>query len=62
MANEWSKLVGKVYRENKHKAGYKLQNAMKDAKKFYKKVTPSHTAHKRRSRGASRKRRTRKHR
>ena len=36
MANEWSKLVKKVYDENKHKAGYKLQHAMKDAKKFWK--------------------------
>lgn len=62
MANEWSKLVGKVYRDNKHKAGYKLQDAMKDAKKFYKKVAPS-TAHKRRSHRSSRKhRRTRRHR
>lgn len=36
MANEWSKLVKKVYDDNKHKAGYKLQDAMKDAKKFWK--------------------------
>jgi hypothetical protein len=36
MANEWSKLVKKVYDDNKHKAGYKLQHAMKDAKKFWK--------------------------
>lgn len=57
MANEWSKLVGKVYRENKHKAGYRLQDAMNDAKKFYKKVAPSNTAHKRRSHRASRKHR-----
>ncbi len=57
MANEWSKLVGKVYRENKHKPGYKLQDAMHDAKKFYKKVTPSGTAHKKRSHRASRKHR-----
>lgn len=36
MANAWSTLVGKVYRENKHKKGYKLQDAMHDAKKFWK--------------------------
>ncbi len=36
MANAWSKLVKKVYYENKHKSGYKLQNAMQDAKKFWK--------------------------
>jgi Sec-independent protein translocase protein TatA len=34
--NAWSKLVQKTYSENKHKAGYKLKNAMKDAKKVYK--------------------------
>ena len=62
MANAWSQLVGKVYRENKHKKGYRLQDAMKDAKKFWKKVTPSHTAHKRRSSSSSRRsRRTRRH-
>ncbi len=62
MANAWSQLVGKVYREKKHIKGYRLQDAMKDAKKFWKKVTPSHTAHKRQSHGRSRKqRRTRRH-
>ena len=34
--NAWSKLVQKTYNDNKHKAGYKLRNAMKDAKKIYK--------------------------
>jgi len=34
--NEWAKLVQKTYNDNKHKAGYKLRNAMKDAKKVYK--------------------------
>lgn len=34
--NAWSKLVQKTYSDNKHKAGYKLKNAMKDAKKVYK--------------------------
>ena len=34
--NAWAKLVQKTYNDNKHKAGYKLKNAMKDAKKVYK--------------------------
>jgi hypothetical protein len=34
--NDWAKLVQKTYNDNKHKAGYKLKNAMKDAKKVYK--------------------------
>jgi hypothetical protein len=34
--NAWAKLVQKTYNANKHKAGYKLKNAMKDAKKEYK--------------------------
>jgi len=34
--NEWAKLVSKTFQENKHKAGYKLKNAMKDAKKVWK--------------------------
>ncbi len=59
MANAWSELVGKVYRENKHKKGYRLQDAMKDAKKFWKKVTPSHTAHKRHARSSRRSRKSR---
>ena len=36
--NAWAKLVQKTYNANKHKAGYKLRNAMKDAKKVYKSV------------------------
>lgn len=36
--NAWAKLVQKTYNDNKHKAGYKLKNAMKDAKKVYKSV------------------------
>jgi hypothetical protein len=36
--NEWAKLVQKTYNDNKHKAGYKLGNAMKDAKKVYKSI------------------------
>ena len=34
--NAWAKLVQKTYNANKHKAGYKLRNAMKDSKKIYK--------------------------
>jgi len=34
--NAWAKLVQKTYNANKHKAGYKLKNAMKDSKKIYK--------------------------
>jgi hypothetical protein len=34
--NAWAKLVQKTYNANKHKAGYKLRNAMKDSKKLYK--------------------------
>lgn len=36
--NAWAKLVQKTYKANKHKSGYKLKNAMKDAKKVYKSV------------------------
>jgi hypothetical protein len=36
--NEWAKLVSKIYKEkNKTNKNYKLKNAMKDAKKVYKK-------------------------
>lgn len=62
MANAWSKLVKKVYYDNKHKPGYKLQDAMKDAKKFWKgdnsksfKKTRKHSGSRRRHHG------TRKH-
>ena len=41
MATEWTKLVQKIYQENKSKPGYKLGDAMKDAKKVYKKNTTS---------------------
>jgi hypothetical protein len=34
--NKWAELVTKTFEENKHKAGYKLKNAMKDAKKVWK--------------------------
>lgn len=39
----WTDLVKKVYNENKHKPGYKLGNAMKDASKMKKR---SHTSKK----------------
>lgn len=35
MATEWNKTVMRVYRENKHKAGYKFKDALVDAKKVY---------------------------
>lgn len=34
--NKWAQLVSKTFQENKHKVGYKLKNAMKDAKKVWK--------------------------
>lgn len=37
----WTDLVSRIYKENKHKPGYKLKNAMKDAKKVYKKSKSS---------------------
>jgi hypothetical protein len=33
---EWTDLVKRVYNDNKHKPGYKLGNAMKDAAKMRK--------------------------
>ena len=33
---KWTELVTQTYQENKHKAGYKLKNAMKAAKKVWK--------------------------
>ena len=38
--SEWTQLVKKTYAKNKHKKGYKLKHAMKDAKKVYKKKKP----------------------
>jgi hypothetical protein len=32
----WTNLVSQMYKKNKGKPGYKLKNAMKDAKKIYK--------------------------
>jgi hypothetical protein len=45
---EWTKLVQKIYNENKSKPGYKLGDAMKDAKKVYKKdaVEPKNKSNK----------------
>jgi hypothetical protein len=34
--SEWTDLVKRVYNQNKHKPGYKLGNAMKDAAKMRK--------------------------
>ena len=36
MAESWLECVKRVYSENKAKPGYKLKDAMKDAKKQYK--------------------------
>lgn len=33
--SNWTNLVKKIYAGNKHKPGYKLGHAMKDAKKIY---------------------------
>ena len=44
--NEWAKTVKRVYDENKHKAGYKLKDAMRDAKKVYKPVGQKKVVHK----------------
>jgi hypothetical protein len=57
----WTDLVKRVYNENKHKPGYKLGNAMKDAAKMKKgNVTKSvsskgKTAKRGRKRGTRRK-------
>ena len=60
--SEWNKLVSKTYAQNKHKPGYKLKDAMMDAKKVYKKQ-PAGTTAKVNKRGKSRSRRgTKKHR
>jgi hypothetical protein len=42
----WNKLVGDIYAENKHKPGYKLGHAMKDAKKIYRKTAKAPGARK----------------
>jgi hypothetical protein len=44
--NEWAKTVKRVYDQNKHKAGYKLKDAMRDAKKVYKPVGQKKDVHK----------------
>jgi hypothetical protein len=43
--NEWTKLVKKVYSENKKRAGYMLKDAMRDAKKIYKPEAPQEEWH-----------------
>lgn len=37
MGNAWVKLVTKTFNDNKKKAGYSFKQAIKDAKKVYKK-------------------------
>jgi hypothetical protein len=34
--NPWTDLVKRVFKENKHKSGYKFKHALMDAKKVYK--------------------------
>ncbi len=41
----WTDLVKKTYDQNKHKTGYELKHAMKDAKKVYKKGSHTHKKH-----------------
>ena len=38
MGNTWVKLVTKTFNDNKKKAGYSFKQAIKDAKKIYKKT------------------------
>jgi hypothetical protein len=38
MGNAWVKLVTKTFNDNKFKNGYTFKNAIKDAKKIYKKT------------------------
>lgn len=44
--NDWTKLVKKMYEKNKHKAGYMLGDAMKDAKKARAAMKKGHKGHK----------------
>jgi hypothetical protein len=44
--SNWTDLVKKIYAGNKHKPGYKLGNAMKDAKKIYRKTAKAPGARK----------------
>ena len=39
--SEWNDLVQKIYRENKHKSGFKLKNAMKMASPIWEKTKNS---------------------
>ena len=34
---EWNKVVAQTWNKNKHRAGYMFKDALKDAKKIYKK-------------------------
>ena len=44
--NDWIKLVKKTYEENKKKPGYRLDDAMKDAKKARAAMKKGHKGHK----------------
>jgi hypothetical protein len=44
--SNWTDLVKKIYAGNKHKPGYKLGHAMKDAKKIYRKTAKAPGARK----------------
>lgn len=59
--SEWTKLVTKVYNENKSKPGYKFKNAMKDAAKIYKKQGPSTASSTKKRRKSSRRKSQKKH-
>lgn len=41
MANTWVQLVTKTYHDNKSKKNYSFKQAIKDAKKIYKKTSSS---------------------
>ena len=44
--NDWAKLVSRIYKEKSRKnKNYKLKNAMKDAKKIYKKKNTTMKKH-----------------
>lgn len=51
--NDWTKLVKKMYEKNKHKAGYMLGDAMKDAKKARAAMKKGHKGHKGGKKGAA---------
>ena len=63
MGNAWVKLVTKTFNDNKKKAGYSFKQAIKDAKKVYKKgKTAKHLVEKPAHKGTQKAdRRSRKH-